>query len=204
MDPDRFLHGVCLSQLSPNLAFWSGVGWSAHLGPEVVSGLLSQGETSFSINTRELLAVERGLLHFRSSVSHPTVMVFADDSTAVAYLRNAGGTRSPALNSIAQRILRWSELHHVRLAPVHHGKSQCSGRLSLSRSRSKGQSGLSIWKSFWSSAANGRSWSTCLLPQQITAAPSISRPAEILRRWGRTLSYSPGDTSRPTRSHHGL
>ena len=27
------------------------------------------------------------------------------------------GTRSPALNSIAQRILRWSELHHVRLAP---------------------------------------------------------------------------------------
>ena len=43
--------------------------------------------------------------------------MFADNSAAVAYLRKAGGTRSPTLNSIAQRILRWSELQHVRLAP---------------------------------------------------------------------------------------
>ena len=120
MDPERLLRGVSLSQLSPDLDFWSDasdVGWGAHLGLEVVSGLWSQEETSLSINARELLAVERGLLHFRSSVSHSTVAVFADISTAVAYLNNAGGIRSPALNSIAQHILRWSELHHVRLAP---------------------------------------------------------------------------------------
>ena len=35
----------------------------------------------------------------------------------MAYCRNAGGTRSPALNSIAQRILQFLELHHVHLAP---------------------------------------------------------------------------------------
>ena len=61
--------------------------------------------------------MERGLLLFHSSVSHSTVAVFADNSAAMAYLRNAGGTRSPALNAIAQRILRWSELQHGRLAP---------------------------------------------------------------------------------------
>ena len=69
------------------------------------------------INARELLAVERSLHHFCPSVSHATVAVFADNSMAVAYLRNAGGSRSPALNTIAQRILLWSELHHIRIAP---------------------------------------------------------------------------------------
>ena len=37
-----------------------------------------------------------GLLHFRSFVNHSTVEVFADNSMAVAYLRNAGGSRFPA------------------------------------------------------------------------------------------------------------
>ena len=122
MDPEHLLLGVSLSQLSPNLDFWSDasdVGWGAHLGPKVVSGLWSQEETSLSINARELLAVERGLLHFRSSINHSMVAVFSDNSAAVAYLRNAGGTQSPALNSIAQRILRWSELHHVAHSPGH-------------------------------------------------------------------------------------
>ena len=37
-----------------------------------------------------------GLLHFYSFVNHSTVEVFADNSPAMAYLRNARGTRSPA------------------------------------------------------------------------------------------------------------
>ena len=120
MDRDRLCCEVSLSQLSLDLDFWSDasdVSWGAHLGPEVASGLWPPKEASLSINARELLAVERGLLHFRSSVSHSTVAVFADNSMAMAYLRSAGGTRSPALSSIAQHIPLWSELHHVRLAP---------------------------------------------------------------------------------------
>ena len=39
------------------------------------------------------------------------------NSTAVAYHRKSGGTRSLFLNEIAQRILRWSELHAITLAP---------------------------------------------------------------------------------------
>ena len=95
MDPKCLLCGMSLSQLSPVLDFWSDasdVSWGAHLGPKVVSGLWSQEAISLSINAKELLAMERGLLHFRSSVIHSTVAVFADNSTAVAYLRNAGGT----------------------------------------------------------------------------------------------------------------
>ena len=42
--------------------------------------------------------------------------VFCDNTTAVAYLRKEGGTRSPLLNSLAQAILRWTESLSIRLA----------------------------------------------------------------------------------------
>ena len=112
--------GVSLRQVSPDLDFWSDasdVGWGAHLGLLTASGLWSLEESQLSINARELLAVLRGPLHFQSSLVGKTVSVFCDNSTAVAYLRKEGDTRSPFLNSLAQGILRWSESLSVRLAP---------------------------------------------------------------------------------------
>ena len=43
--------------------------------------------------------------------------VFCDYSTAVAYLRKEGGTRSPLLNTLAQEILHWTVSLSIRLAP---------------------------------------------------------------------------------------
>ena len=74
---------------------------------------------------RPLVARGSGAVHkrhgVRSSVLSPqisnfTVAVFVDNSTAISYLSNQGGTRSP-LNSIAQRILRWAKSLPVVLAP---------------------------------------------------------------------------------------
>ena len=112
--------GVCLCQVSPGLDFWSDasdVDWGAHLGHLVASGLWDESEARLPINTRELLAVCRGLLHFQSSLLGKTVAVFCDNVMAVAYLRKEGGTRSPFLNSIAQGIPRWSESLAICLAP---------------------------------------------------------------------------------------
>ena len=120
LDEPRLRQGVSLAQVSPDLDFWSDasdVGWGAHLAQEVVSGLWSPEEVGISINARELLAVERGLLHFQSTLRGSTVAIYVDNSTAVAYLHKSGGTRSLFLNEIAQRILRWSELHEISLAP---------------------------------------------------------------------------------------
>ena len=83
----------------------------------MVSGLWDRSEALLLVNARELLAVQRGLLHFQSFLSGATVAVFCDNVTAVAYLRKEGGTRSPALNNIAQEILRWAESLQIRLAP---------------------------------------------------------------------------------------
>ena len=112
--------GISLSQVSPNLDFRSDasdVGWGTNLGDSVVFDLWSPQETSLSINVRELLAVEKGLYHFTPQLVNSTVMIFVDNSTAVAYLRNQEGTKSPLLNSIAQRILRWAESIPEILAP---------------------------------------------------------------------------------------
>ena len=68
LDPVRLQEGVSLAQVSPDLDFWSDtsdVGWGAHLSREVVSGRWPLEESTLSINARELLAVERGLLHFQ-------------------------------------------------------------------------------------------------------------------------------------------
>ena len=116
----RLSSGVSLSQVSPDLHFWSDasdVGWGAHLERQVASGLWDSGQAALSINARELLAVHLGLRQFQSSLREMTVAVFCDNTTAVAYLRKEGGTRSPLLNSLAQEILRWTESLSIRLAP---------------------------------------------------------------------------------------
>ena len=106
--------------MTPQLDLWSDasdVGWGAHVGGEVTPGLWSLEEAELSINARELLALEYDLRFFAPQISNFTVALFADNSTAISYLRNQGGTRSPLLNSIAQRILRWVESLPVVLPP---------------------------------------------------------------------------------------
>ena len=112
--------GVSLQQVSLDLDFWSDasdVGWGAHLGLLTASGLCSLEERLLSINTRELLAIRRGLLHFQSSLVGRTISVYCHNSTAVSYLCKEGGTRSPFLSSLAQGILRWAESLSIRLTP---------------------------------------------------------------------------------------
>ena len=104
----RLSLGVSLRQVSPDLHFWSDasdVGWGAHLDCRVSSGLWDPQQAALSINARELLAVQLGLFQFRSALQGRTVAVFCDYSTAVAYLRKEGGTRSPLLNTLAQESL---------------------------------------------------------------------------------------------------
>ena len=107
LDEPRLRRGVSFAQVSPDLDFWSDaseVGWGAHLGQEVVSGLWSPSEVGVSINAWELLAVERGLLLFQASLRGSTVAIYVDNSTAGAYLRKSG---VPAL-FFSARLLRGS------------------------------------------------------------------------------------------------
>ena len=66
---------------------------------------------------RELRAIKLGLRKFKDSVQDKVVALFSDNTSAIAYLRNQGGTLSQNLNKEAQEILRWAEDHAVILRP---------------------------------------------------------------------------------------
>ena len=62
---------MALDQVSPQLDLWSDasdVGWGAHLGEEVTSGLWAPEELDLSINVRELLAIEKALHWFAPQI----------------------------------------------------------------------------------------------------------------------------------------
>ena len=120
LDREQLELGISLEQVSPQLDLWSDasdVGWGAHLGVEVVSGLWSPEGQLSSINHRELLAIFYALQHFLPLVQNSAVAVYADNTTALAYLRNQGGTGSAVLNWTAQDLLRWAERHSISLLP---------------------------------------------------------------------------------------
>ena len=57
-DPQWWFRGMSLHQVSPDLDFWSDasdVGWGAHLGNRIVSGLWDQSEALLLVSARELL-----------------------------------------------------------------------------------------------------------------------------------------------------
>ena len=100
--------------------FWSDAsnhGWRATVADQFASCVWLEGEASLSINHHELLAVERGLRALCALLEGRVVAVFSDNTTAVAYLRRQGGTLSPALNVVAQRVLRWAEQLNIILMP---------------------------------------------------------------------------------------
>ena len=89
----------------------------AHLGDQVASGRWSPEELRSSINHRELLAMFYALQHFLPLVRNTSLAVYADNTTALAYLKHQGGTRSATLNQAAQELLRWVEVHSITLLP---------------------------------------------------------------------------------------
>ena len=119
-DHSKLDQGTSLESVSPDLMFWSDasdMGWGAHLQGDVVSGLWSEEEKTYSINWRELRAVRLGLLTFEHRLEGCPVAVFCDNTTAISYLRKQGGTVSPWLNEEAQAVLRWAEEKGISLLP---------------------------------------------------------------------------------------
>ena len=87
------------------------------LGDVHLAGSWSPLSFRFSINHRELLAVLLALRGFLPSLRGHVVAVFSDNTTALAYLKKQGGTRSATLNTVAQSILRFCEDSCIQLLP---------------------------------------------------------------------------------------
>ena len=112
--------GVDLSLPVPDLSFYSDasdVGWGAIVGEHQVSGVWTPSQRELSINLREMMAVQKGLLEFSSLLRGKTIALFCDNVTTVAYPRRSGGTRSQVLFLKAREILLWVESLKIRFFP---------------------------------------------------------------------------------------
>ena len=92
-------------------------GWGAHLQDLTASGIWSQDQAQLHINVLELQAIWLGLRAFSQRVENTRVALMSDNTSAVAYLRNQGGTKSLAMNDLATDICLWSEKRGMTLVP---------------------------------------------------------------------------------------
>ena len=118
-DVRNILAGVSLATPHTDHHFWSDAsdqGWGAHIGDQFVSGRWLQ-EICLSINLRVLRAIRLGLQHFQCQLAGSSVGVFANNTTALAYICKQGGTHSRLLNEEAQLLLRWAESQQILLLP---------------------------------------------------------------------------------------
>ena len=117
----RLKTGGCRFSLPvPDLNFYSDasdVGWGAIVGEHQVPGVWTPRQGELSINLREMMAVQKGLLEFGSLLRGKTIALFCDNVTAVVYLRRLGGTRSQVLFLKAGEILLWVESMEITLLP---------------------------------------------------------------------------------------
>ena len=108
LHPQRFLQGRSLkTQIQTVLTSdASGSAWGAHVEDHWVQEAWSQKELQMSSNLKELMAIRKALIHFKSKVLHKAVQVQSDNLAAVFYLNKQGGTQSPSMQKECALIMR--------------------------------------------------------------------------------------------------
>ena len=97
----------------------SSVGWGAHLAHHTASGTWQGSDRDLHINVLELKAVWLGLQAFAGTLRGSNVAIMCDNVTAIAYLRNQGGTLSRQMSDLAVQVCMWAELNRMILTPRH-------------------------------------------------------------------------------------
>ena len=111
--------GVDLSLPVPDLSFYSDasdVGWGAIVGENQVSGVWTPSQRELSINLREMMAVQKGLLEFSSLLRGKTIALFCDNVTS-RLPQAIGRHEVSGLFLKAREILLWVESTEITLLP---------------------------------------------------------------------------------------
>ena len=94
-------------------------GWGAVCNNIRTGSRWTAEEQMLHINVKELLAIEFGLKALCSNDAHEHIMIFTDNTTAVAYVRKMGGCRSIRCHRVASRIWDWALTRHTWLSIAH-------------------------------------------------------------------------------------
>ena len=99
----------------------SNIGWGACVKDQkskTTGGQWSAKELEEHINYRELLAVWLGIQCFASNLTNAHIKILSDNTTAVAYVNNQGGTKNKC-NALARQIWTWCYNHKNWLTAAH-------------------------------------------------------------------------------------
>ena len=80
------------------------MGWGATYGKLPTNGRWSKQESDLHINVLELKATFLAVQAFLKNQSNLAVKLRLDNTTAVTYINNQGGTRSPSLTSLTLKL----------------------------------------------------------------------------------------------------
>lgn len=94
-------------------------GWGAVCQSVKTGGRWNEQEKTCHINVLELLAVDYALKSFSKQVTGKHVKLLTDNSCAVAYLNNMGGSRSVECDRLAKRIWIWCKERQIWLTVAH-------------------------------------------------------------------------------------
>jgi len=70
------------------------------------------------INALELLAIQKGIKSFCRSQDNIHVKIMSDNSTAISYIKNMGGTKSNLCNKIAKETWLWCKSRSIWITPA--------------------------------------------------------------------------------------
>ena len=104
----------------------SAVGWGAHMDRRTASGRWSKAMKELHINVLELNAIWLGLQAFEDTLHDSNVAIMCDNVSAIAYLRNQGGTRSQQMCRMAIDTCVWAEKRSITLIPRMESESSRS------------------------------------------------------------------------------
>ena len=94
-NPERIKRGMSLEVKMPDLMLFTDASrqsWGAIMGDRKITAPWSPKEQKEHINVLELRAIFYALKHLEEVVRGRTVAIFADNTTALSYIRKQGGT----------------------------------------------------------------------------------------------------------------
>ena len=87
--------------------------------PKSANGRWCYNEREHHINFLEIKAILLGLQSLCSAYKDCTIAVLSDNQTAVAYIRNMGGTHSRECNQITRELIMWCKERNLSLIISH-------------------------------------------------------------------------------------
>ena len=114
----------------------TGYAWGAVMKDEVTHGMWSDEEKTEHINVLELKAAMLGVLSLCRDLHDCHIRIELDNTTAVSYINNMGGTHSFKCNQLNRQLILWCKFKRIWLSACHiAGKANVSAdRYSRKRS----------------------------------------------------------------------